>query len=156
MHTPGPPPEAVLLRLARKAARITVEEAARAAGISKAWLSSIENGYDTRAEDGIRPVRAKDEVVAALADFLRISPERLATEGQRPDAALVLAEMHRQREEARREDKPPEPLDGGEPVDPSDWDQYTEEEKRMIRAFIGTWRATRGGNGEPDEKPESA
>lgn len=103
MHTPEPPPEAVLLRLARKAAGATVEETARSAGISKAWLSSIENGYDTRAEDGMRPVRAKDEVVARLADFLHITPERLETEGRRRDAALVLAEMHRQRQEARHE-----------------------------------------------------
>lgn len=95
-RTPGPPPEAVLLRLARKAAGISVEEAAKAAGISKAWLSSIENGYDTRTESGVRPVRAKDEVIARLAAFLNIGPHRLEIEGQRPDAAAVLREMQRQ------------------------------------------------------------
>jgi len=94
MTTPAPPPEAVLLRLARKAAGVTVQEAAGAAGISKAWLSSIENGFDTRGS-GIRPVRAKDSVIARLAAFLRISPQRMETEGERPDAAAVLREMLR-------------------------------------------------------------
>lgn len=92
---PHPPPEAVLLRLARKAAGVTVAQAAHTAGVSKAWLSAIENGYDNRGRDGVRPVRASDEIVARLAAFLDVGPERLETEGQRPDAAAVLREMQR-------------------------------------------------------------
>lgn len=111
MSTPAPPPEAALLRLARKAAGITVADAAKAAGISKAWLSSIENGFDTRSETGVRPVRAKDDVVARLAAFLRISPERLETDGQRPDAAAVLREMFRNREYPQA---PAPPREGGD------------------------------------------
>lgn len=92
---PGPPPEAVLLRLVRKASGVSLQQAAHAAGISKAWLSSVETGHDSRSKqgDGTRPVRASDEIIARLAFYLRISPERLEGEGQRPDAAAVLREM---------------------------------------------------------------
>lgn len=104
---PAPPPEAVLLRVVRKASGITLASAAKAAGISKAWLSSIENGYDSRGpEGGIRPVRASDDIVARLAAFLNISPERLEAEGRRPDAAAVLREMQRDR-----------PAQGGDALD---------------------------------------
>jgi transcriptional regulator with XRE-family HTH domain len=103
---PDPPAEAALLRLVRKARDITVADAAKAVGISKAWLSSIENGHDTRGPEGVRPVRASDTIVAHLAAYLRISPERLETEGDRPDAALVLREILAIR---RREAAPPRP-----------------------------------------------
>lgn len=99
---PAPPPEAVLLRLVRKAQGVSLQQAARAAGISKAWLSSIETGHDSRARygDGTRTVRASDEIIARLALLLQVSPERLETDGQRPDASAVLREMLRQRRPA--------------------------------------------------------
>lgn len=140
MHTPKPPPEAVLLRLARKAAGATVEETARAAGISKAWLSSIENGYDTRTDDGTRPVRAKDEVVARLAAFLHISPGRLETEGERPDAALVLTEMYRQRDEASSEE-------GDNPR----WASLTPRERQLFLALIELMERRNTENGPNEE-----
>lgn len=92
---PVAPPEAVLLRRVRQASRISLDQAARAVDISKAWLSAIETGHDTRTRsgDGTRSVRGGDEIIAALAHYLHVSPERLETEGQRPEAAAVLGEM---------------------------------------------------------------
>lgn len=93
MSTPQPPPEAVVLRLARKAAGRRSPEVARAAGISKARLSQIENGYETRFGQR-RPVQGKDGTIAHLAATLGVGPERLEEAG-RPDAAAVLREMLR-------------------------------------------------------------
>jgi transcriptional regulator with XRE-family HTH domain len=98
MDRPPAPPEAALLRLAREAANIKVSEAARAAGISTARWSQIENGYETR-HGGFKEVRAKAGMLARMAKVPGLTPERLAEEGQRPDAAEVLREIQR-REEA--------------------------------------------------------
>lgn len=125
---PQPPPEAVLLRRVRKAAGATVEETAKGAGISKAWLSSIEAGYDTRAASGVRPVRAKDEVIARVAAFLRISPERLEREGQRPDAARVLAEIQRRRDDTA--------LRGGDDSLTRRWKSFDRRKQALALSFL--------------------
>lgn len=127
---PTPPPEAVLLRLARKASRVTVAEAAGAAGISKAWLSSIENGYDNRGRGGRRPVSASDEIIARLAGFLHIPPERLESEGQRPDAAAVLREM-------QRPAPAPDTAPAADPLDDLDrlLAQATPQQREIFKAF---------------------
>jgi transcriptional regulator with XRE-family HTH domain len=88
---PSPPPEAVIIRLARKAAGISGPDAARAAGISNARLSQIENGYETR-RGAYRPVSGKDATIARLAAVIGVTPERLDKAG-RPDAAAVLREI---------------------------------------------------------------
>jgi transcriptional regulator with XRE-family HTH domain len=80
----GPPPEAELLRLARKAMGLSQQAVADGAGVSRAMVQAVEYGTRTGA----------DEMIAALAAFLRITPDRLAADGGRPVAAAVLAEMH--------------------------------------------------------------
>lgn len=96
MSRPAPPPEAVLIRLVREAAGIKTPEAARIAGISKARWSQVELGYEWR-EGGFRPVRAGAGTLAHMAYAAGVSPERLETEGERPDAAAVLREIERQK-----------------------------------------------------------
>src|ERR1700724_3412021 len=80
-------------------------DVAKAAGISKARLSQIENGYERRAA-GYRPVRGRDDTIAHLADAVGVSPERLERAG-RPDAARVLREMRRQDDDEDFPDLPP-------------------------------------------------
>lgn len=97
---PVPPPEAVLIRVAREAAGLTITEAARRvseanpdASISTARWSQIEQGYEIRRGQP-QEVRAKPGMLAQMAAvFHRITPERLAGEGNRPDAAPILAEI---------------------------------------------------------------
>ena len=120
MTRPEPPPEAVLLRLARKAAGIGTRDAAAAGGISKARLSQIENGYERRMGQ-YKSVHGKDSTVAHLAAFTGVTPEEL-DEAQRPDAAAVLRVILR-----RRKPDPPEP-----PLPPApDPAPFTPAEERM-------------------------
>lgn len=91
---PAAPPEAVLIALARKGSGFTIADAAHAAGISVARWSQVENGYETRA--GVtRPVRAKPETIARMANAVHVSSDRLAAEGDRPDAVPILREIER-------------------------------------------------------------
>jgi len=98
---PAPPPAAVLIRLARKAAGLTVAEAARRAsaasrrGISTARWSQVENGYEVRGGGLARPVEAEAGMLAHMAHTAGVSPERLESEGRRPDAAEILREIGR-------------------------------------------------------------
>jgi transcriptional regulator with XRE-family HTH domain len=48
--TPDPPPEAITIRRARLAQRMTVQDAARAADISVARWNQVEAGYDGRRD----------------------------------------------------------------------------------------------------------
>lgn len=93
MERPPAPPEAVLIRLAREAAGITVAEAAKTAGVSVARWSQIEAGSEMR-HGQVSPVTGKAGTIARMAHAVpRISPERLAAEGRRPDAAEILREI---------------------------------------------------------------
>jgi transcriptional regulator with XRE-family HTH domain len=92
MLPPTPPPEAVLIRLVREAAGLKLPAVARLAGISKARWSQIETGYETRA-GSYRQVKGRAVTVAHMAHAIGLAPERLATEGNRPDAAAVLREI---------------------------------------------------------------
>jgi transcriptional regulator with XRE-family HTH domain len=101
MTKPAPPPEAVIIRLARKAAGLSVASAAaklKAQGIriSIARWSQIENGYETRPW-GVRAVRGRDDTIAHMADSVGVTADRLVEAG-RPDAASVLREIMFQRE----------------------------------------------------------
>lgn len=104
MTKPSPPKEAVLIKLVREAANVSTAEAARSAGISKARWSQVESGYESRL-GRYRPVIARAGTLARMAHALGISPQRLETEGNRPDAALVLAEIVR-REASAAEPEP--------------------------------------------------
>src|ERR1700761_4436928 len=91
---PAAPPEAVLIALARKGSGITIADAAHAAGISVARWSQVENGYETRA--GVtKPVRARPETIARMAAAVHVTSDRLAAEGDRPDAVPILREIER-------------------------------------------------------------
>jgi transcriptional regulator with XRE-family HTH domain len=94
MSQPQPPPEAVLIRRVREAGGLKLPTVAKGAGISVARWSQIENGYETRQGER-RPVQGSRGTVAHMAAELGISPGRLETEGQRPDAAAVLREIQR-------------------------------------------------------------
>lgn len=94
MERPPAPPEAALIRLARQAANIRMAKAAKEAGVSLARWSHIENAYETR-QGTARPVKAKADTLARMARAIGLSPERLESEGQRPDAAEILREMLR-------------------------------------------------------------
>lgn len=94
MERPPARPEGALIRLARNAAGLTVPDAARAAGISKARWSQLESGRETRNGEE-REVNGKPSTIAHMARVVGLSPERLETEGRRPDAADVLREILR-------------------------------------------------------------
>jgi len=135
MPKPQPPPEALLLRLARDAGRLTIPAAARAAQISKARWAQVEAGYEVR-RDGYRQVRAPAGTLAHMARAVGLTPDRLETEGRRPDAAIVLREI--QRDPAPVPPQPP----GGESVD-----GLTPEEARITREFVEAIRRSRRDDG---------
>lgn len=113
---PAPPPEAVLIRIAREAAGLSITEAARRvseispdAQVSTARWSQIEQGYEIRAGRP-RKVTAKPGMFAHMAAAVGLTSQRLQEEGVRPDATPVLAEIERSRKGARQEpDAAPEP-----------------------------------------------
>jgi hypothetical protein len=114
MDKPAPPPEAVLIRIAREAARIKTPASSRAVGISTARWSQIEQGYETKPGGVYKPVRAPDGTLAHMASAVGVSPERLEQAG-RPDAADILREILRQDDpapgpgpSARQDDLTPE------------------------------------------------
>lgn len=106
--TPGiapMPPDAALIRLARIGAGITVTAASAASktatsrGVSVPRWNQVEGNRETR--DGqTKPPHPKPQTVAMMALGVNraarsvvISPERLKTEGENPEAATFLAEM---------------------------------------------------------------
>lgn len=98
------PPEATLIRTARKAAGLSIEAAAEQAGaLSFVRWSQIENGYESRGGQR-RPIRGTDTHIAHMAHVVGISPERLEHAG-RPDAAVVLREIILQEQLAAERDE---------------------------------------------------
>src|SRR5262249_51851431 len=107
---PAPTPAGVLIRLVREAAGKSIPASAaavreRGGRVSIARWSQIESGSELR-RTRYRTVRANPGTLAHMAAVLGITPERLATEGGRPDAAAVLAEMQRSDERAALLDEP--------------------------------------------------
>jgi transcriptional regulator with XRE-family HTH domain len=94
MERPPAPPEAVVIRLAREAAGIRVAEAAERAGVSIARWSQIEAGSEVR-HGKAGPVTGRPGTIARMAHAVGIGPDRLETEGGRPDAAEILREIMR-------------------------------------------------------------
>ncbi len=94
MERPSAPPEAVLIRLAREAAGIPVAAAAKRAGVSVARWSQIENGSEIR-HGAVSPVNGRAGTIARMAAEVGVTPERMAAEGGRPDAAEILREIRR-------------------------------------------------------------
>jgi transcriptional regulator with XRE-family HTH domain len=97
MERPPAPPEAVLIRLAREAAGIPVAAAAKGAGVSVARWSQIESGSEIR-HGNVSPVNGRAGTIARMAAEVGVTPERMAAEGHRPDAAEILREIRRQAE----------------------------------------------------------
>ena len=112
MDRPPAPPEAVIIRLAREAAGIPISDAAKRAGVSVARWSQIEAGSEMR-HGAPRAVTGRAGTIARMAHAVPgVTPERMETGGQRPDAAEILREMLR--------DDPRDPAAPAPPAD-DDW-----------------------------------
>jgi transcriptional regulator with XRE-family HTH domain len=94
------PPYGELIEAAREAAGLSRREAARRAGISDAWWRYVTRGW----QNG--PITGPADTVATMARVTGVTPERLESEGQRPDAAARLREMLAE-EAAREAEVPP-------------------------------------------------
>jgi hypothetical protein len=98
-EAPETPPEADVIRLARKAAGLTAESAARATkeggrkGIGATYWRDVERGHGWRRGERVT-ARAADETLAVMALVVGATPPQL-TEAGREDAARVLEEMLR-------------------------------------------------------------
>lgn len=90
---PEPPPEGVLIEQARRDARLSVREAARRAGISEGWWRQVVKGYQPTGEGGYILRHAPAGTVAQMAAVVKLTPERMETEGQRPDAAEIIRQQ---------------------------------------------------------------
>lgn len=96
---PPAPPEAEVIRLARKAADMTAQSAAEATrandgkGISASYWLDVERGRGGRRGQQV-PVRASDRALAAMARVVGVLPAQLTAAG-REDAARVLEEILR-------------------------------------------------------------
>jgi len=98
---PPAPPEAEVIRLARKATGMTAEDAAAASkahapsgrGVGSTYWLDVERGRGGRRGEQV-PIRASDRALAAMARAVGVEPRHLTGAG-REDAARVLEEMLR-------------------------------------------------------------
>lgn len=90
---PGPPPGMDLVQIARKARGLSPERAAKLMPYDFSGSSWRQNeaGYRGRART---PVRARPEVLAAMARAVGVTADRL--EERNPEAAAILREMELQ------------------------------------------------------------
>jgi transcriptional regulator with XRE-family HTH domain len=79
------PPYGALIEEARDHAGLSIRESARRAGISDAWWRYVVNG-----RQGNNPVTGAADTVADMARVVGLDPDRLETDGERPDAARIL------------------------------------------------------------------
>jgi len=128
--TPTRPPEGALLRLVRLAAGMSVQDAATAAGISKARWSQVVGGHESR-RGRTQPVVASDGLLARMAAAVGVDADRIEQAG-RPDAAEVLREMQRRRPSG-------EPAPG-----------LTDDERELTGAFLEALRARRADSNAGD------
>jgi hypothetical protein len=99
----------VLIESCRRAARLSVREAARRAGISEGWWRQVVKGYQSLSGGAYGLVRdVPAGTIARMAKAAQVAPGRLAAEGQRPDAARELEALAVADAEWR-----PEPVPGG-------------------------------------------
>jgi hypothetical protein len=101
---PGPTPEGQLIRQVRDLSipRLSIRAAGKRIGLSAEQWGYVERGYrPAGAGQPPRPFSPPAATLAKMAHALRITPERLESEGQRPDAAKILREiLHREVEAA--------------------------------------------------------
>lgn len=96
---PGPTPEGHLIRRVRGLTipKLSIRNAAARIGMSAEQWGYVERGYlPSRGGKSPQPFSPPAATLARMAYALEITPERLESEGQRPDAAEVLREMERQ------------------------------------------------------------
>ena len=106
------PPEAELIKRARMAARLGVDDAVarvRAAGgqVSPAYWRDIERGHGGRRGQRV-PTRASEGLLAQMAHAVGVSPDELAG-ARRSDAARVLEEIQRREPAAPAQSAPAPP-----------------------------------------------
>lgn len=160
MERPPARPEGSLIRRAREAAGLSIPEAVRRSGVSKARWSQVETGYETR--DGtLRVVQARAGTLARMANAVGVTAERLETEGARPDAAEILREisrrqnaMPRQNLDVNQREDDPGPvtvlvLDPDDPVELAIWGQDKAEETKMRELY--RWKVQQGKLPPPDQ-----
>lgn len=141
MERPPALPEGILIRRAREASGLTVPAAAQAAGMSKARWTQVETGYETR-QGQVRRVQAKPGTIARMAHAVGLDPDRLASQGERPDAAEILREI------LLTQPGGPRLSPVADPAPPLD---LTTASDALIGAFIEAW-PVREEMREEDEK----
>lgn len=91
-HRPPQPPEGHLIAAAAERLGISIREAARRAGISYGRWRQITQGYQNVSPGSYAVVHAPARTVAKMALVVGITPEQMADEGRRPDAAEIMRE----------------------------------------------------------------
>jgi hypothetical protein len=112
---PPQPPEGKLIADALEASGLSIREASRRANISYGRWRQITSGYQNVSPGSFASVRAPAGTLARMARVVGVTPERLASDGQRPDAAAVLSEILR----SAAEPSPPPRLVAAVPGPPS-------------------------------------
>jgi transcriptional regulator with XRE-family HTH domain len=141
-HSPEPPPYGALIEDAREKAGLSAREAARRTGISDAWWRYLVRGYQKAPGD----LNARAETIARMARVVGVTPDRLETEGERPDAAEILREILRTPPEPpaaeRRLEAVPGPLTlPDDPADEEVEDFILDQESAPLRRILmRTWR----------------
>jgi transcriptional regulator with XRE-family HTH domain len=93
---PSPTPEGQLIRRVRGLTipKLSIRNAAMRIGMSAEQWGYIERGYlPSRGGKPPQPFSPPAATLARMAYALEITPERLESEGQRPDAAKILREI---------------------------------------------------------------
>lgn len=168
MERPPARPEGALIRLARQAAGLSIPDAVRLSGVSKARWSTVESGWESRNKV-IRPVKAKPDTLARMARAVGISPERLEFEGERADAAVILREILRLQAQPPAPERPaPEPVPADGPADdaarvfPDDPAAQSYLRRGMRLGDLGEladwldYQRERAARGFPKDRPDGA
>src|SRR5581483_795179 len=90
---PAPPPEGQLIAEALRLTGMSIRTASAKAGISYGRWRQITSGYQNISPGVYGQVKAPAATLARMAEAVGVTPERLETEGQRPDAAKMLREI---------------------------------------------------------------
>src|SRR5205823_3813894 len=89
---PEQPPEGKLIAAATERSTLSIREASRRAGISYGRWRQIASGVQHVSPGEFAAVHAPARTLAKMAAVVGITPEQMATRGQRPDVAEVMAE----------------------------------------------------------------
>jgi hypothetical protein len=87
---PEQPPEGKLIADAADRMDLSIREAARRAGISYGRWRQIVTGYQNVSPGSYAAVRAPAKTLAKMARVVHVTPEQMAAQGQRPDAAALM------------------------------------------------------------------